>query len=149
MTLHDRTVATVVAELKQVRRSRDRLLAYRGEDDQWCDVRADDINHYLREASGLDVSAKDLRTWHGTLRAAVALARSRHPTSQSAARRVVAAVMREVAEDLGNTPAVARSSYVDPRVVEAFLQGETLDLSTRSRDCGPGAEKALLRLLGD
>jgi DNA topoisomerase I len=145
LTVQDRTVATVVAELKRLRRSRDRLLAYRGEGDQWCDVRADDINRYLRDASGLDMSAKDLRTWHGTLKAAVALARSRRPTSQSAARRVVAAVMREVAEDLGNTPAVARASYVDPRVVDAFLRGDTIELPRGGRESA--AEKALLRLL--
>ena len=146
LTVRDRTVRAVVAELKAKRRGRGRLLAYRAAQNRWCDVHADDINDYLRQASGLDMTAKDLRTWHGTLRAAVSLARSDPPRSKTAARRAVAAVMREVADDLGNTAAVARASYVDPRVVEAYLQGETIAIPSGRRG-GPAAERALRELL--
>jgi DNA topoisomerase I len=148
LIVHDRVVRAVVTELKKARRGRDRLLAYRNDAGEWCEVHAGDINEYLRRASGVDMTAKDLRTWHGTLRAAVALARSEPPGSKAAARRAIAAVMREVADDLGNTPAVARASYVDPRVVEAFLRGDTVRVPSQ-RCHGPAAERAVLELLSD
>jgi DNA topoisomerase IB len=145
LLVHDRIAEHLITDLKRARRGRDRLLAFRTDRGAWREVHAGDINDYLREASGLDMTAKDLRTWHGTVRAAVALARRERPTSVSAARRTVAAVMREVADDLGNTPAVARKSYVDPRVVDAFLRGDTIELPRGGRESA--AEKALLRLL--
>jgi DNA topoisomerase I len=80
----------------------------------------------FRELVGEDFSVKDLRTWHGTVLAAEAFAIARDPTSKTARRREEAAVMRAVAEELGNTPAVARGSYVDPRVVTAYEQGITI-----------------------
>jgi DNA topoisomerase IB len=138
--VHDAVVRRLVAGLKRHREREDRLLAYRGDGGEWCEVHAGDINEYLRQASGVDMTAKDLRTWHGTLHAAAALSRARPATSTAAARRAVAAVMREVAENLGNTPAVARASYVDPRVVDAYLRGDTIAAPT---------EKALLALLDD
>jgi DNA topoisomerase IB len=116
------------------------LLAYR-DGSGWSDVRSSDINAYLREVSGMDISAKDFRTWNGTVIAAVVLAADelaaattpaasrRSPTagrSETARRRAVGAAMKEVAGYLGNTPAVARSSYVDPRVVDMFRDGTTI-----------------------
>jgi DNA topoisomerase I len=89
------------------------------------------------------MTAKDLRTWHATVAAAVGLARAEPPRSATAARRVVAEVMRAVAADLGNTPAVARSSYVDHHVVDLYLRGETVRLPSR-RDDGPAVEAAVL-----
>ncbi|WP_433433455.1 DNA topoisomerase IB [Nonomuraea sp. CA-141351] len=89
----------------------------------WADIRSEDINGYLREIIGYEVTAKDFRTWHATVLAAVGLAVSK-PAGQK--KRAVARVMREVAEYLGNTPTVARASYVDPRVVEAYDQGRTI-----------------------
>ncbi|MFI7635703.1 DNA topoisomerase IB [Nonomuraea sp. NPDC049400] len=89
----------------------------------WADIRSEDINDYLRETIGYEVTAKDFRTWHATVLAAVGLAVSK-PAGQK--RRAVARVMREVAEYLGNTPTVARASYVDPRVVEAYDQDRTI-----------------------
>jgi DNA topoisomerase I len=145
LLVHDRVAQGLITDLKRSRRGRDRLLAFRTDRGTWREVHAADINDYLREASGLDMTAKDLRTWHGTVRAAVALAQRDRPTSASAARRAVAAVMRDVADDLGNTPAVARKSYVDPRVVDAFLRGDTIELPRGGRE--RAAEKALLRLL--
>lgn len=118
---------------------------------------ARDINDYLQEASCGDFSVKDFRTWHATVLAAVGLAVS-EPAAESATarKRAVARVAREVADYLGNTPAVARKSYVDPRVIELYERGHTIapaltklgegrsfgELATR----GP-AERAVLDLL--
>ncbi|MGW0805782.1 DNA topoisomerase IB [Nonomuraea sp. NPDC002799] len=103
------------------------LLRYRG-DHGWADVRSEDINDYLRETIGYEVTAKDFRTWHATVLAAVGLAVSRHAGAEGAAKkqRAVNRVMQEVSDYLGNTPTVARASYVDPRVVEAYDQDRTI-----------------------
>jgi DNA topoisomerase I len=97
----------------------------------WVNVQADDLNARFKELVGDDYTVKDLRTWHGTVLAAAAFADADPPVSQRVVKRVEAAVMREVAEELGNTPAVARGSYVDPRVVTAYEQGMTIDAAVR------------------
>ncbi|GAA3525330.1 DNA topoisomerase IB [Nocardioides daeguensis] len=125
----------------------DRRRRRRRQDPRLLDVTGTDVNDYLREVSGLDVTAKDFRTWHGTVLAAAALADAPGPdASRTARKRAVVAAMREVADFLGNTPALARSAYVDPRVVDAYEEGRTI----RAR---PGArqeqlERATLRLVG-
>ena len=93
------------------------LLAYR-DGKGWRDITSDDINRYVKEVVGGEVSAKDFRTWHGTVLAAVALAGSAdvRRRRRRAARRRCAQAMVEVASYLGNTPTVARGSYVDPRL---------------------------------
>ncbi|GAA3114180.1 DNA topoisomerase IB [Planomonospora alba] len=101
------------------------LLRYR-DGSRWVDVRSDDINAYLREVFECEVSAKDFRTWHATVLAAVGLAVSSRARSRNGRRRAISRVMSEVAGYLGNTPAVARASYVDPRVVEAYEKGRTV-----------------------
>jgi DNA topoisomerase-1 len=85
------------------------------------------LNDYIAEHMGEEFTAKDFRTWGGTLLAAIALAEHRPAESETEATRVVAGVMRAVGEKLGNTPAVARSSYVSPAVVEQYLDGRTID----------------------
>ncbi len=85
------------------------------------------LNHYIRTHLGAEFTAKDFRTWGGTLLAAVELADHAAPTSEAVAKRRVAAVMRKVGEKLGNTPAVARSSYVSLAVVDQYLDGRTID----------------------
>jgi len=85
------------------------------------------LNEYIRQHMGEEFSAKDFRTWGGTLVAAIAFAERELPESARDQKRVVAAVMRKVGEQLGNTPAVARSSYVSPAVVEQYLDGRTID----------------------
>ena len=85
------------------------------------------LNEYIQEHMGEEFSAKDFRTWGGTLLAAVALAERDPPESEAEAKRRIAAVMRTVGERLGNTPTVARSSYVSPAVVEQYLDGRTID----------------------
>jgi DNA topoisomerase I len=88
---------------------------------------APQLNEYLREHLGPEFTAKDFRTWGGTLAAAAALAEHDPPRSEAELKRLLAAVARRVGERLGNTPAVARSSYIAPAVVEAFEDGRTLD----------------------
>jgi DNA topoisomerase I len=130
------------------------LLAYR-EGGVWHDVRSDDINSYLKEHSGgCEISAKDFRTWHATVLAAVVLA-GVPAKSKTGQRKAVVAAMKEVSEYLGNTPTVAKASYVDPRVVDLYHSGTVLELPPGDGDpltahgARSQAEKALLELLGD
>jgi DNA topoisomerase IB len=114
----------------------DELLAYKRAG-RWVDVTSADINDYVKQVVGGEFSAKDFRTWHGTVLAAVALAFSTHVAdTPTARRRAVARAMREVADYLGNTPAVARSSYVDPRVVDLFEDGVTVEPALRRLGTG-------------
>jgi DNA topoisomerase-1 len=122
----DPAVVEVLATLKRRRGGPDELLAWR-DGRRWVDVRSDDINEYLKDRAGAAVTAKDFRTWNGTVLAAVALARrADRPSTKTARRRAITAAVREVAIFLGNTPTVARTSYVDPRVIDAFLAGDTI-----------------------
>ena len=97
----------------------------------WVNVAADDLNARFKELVGDEYTVKDLRTWHGTVLAAAAFADADPAVSQRVVKRVAAAVMREVAEELGNTPAVARGSYVDPRVVIGYEHGLTIAAAAR------------------
>ncbi|MFI7078800.1 DNA topoisomerase IB [Micromonospora sp. NPDC049903] len=140
----DPELCRVLTHLRRRRREADRLFGY-WDGRQWRDVRADEVNDYLRDASGGEMTAKDFRTWHATVRAATELAVLGTPRSVTARRRAVAGVMREVAELLGNTPTVARTSYVDPRVVDLFHDGVVVPVT---RDTGrEQAERAVLDLL--
>jgi DNA topoisomerase-1 len=125
ISLEDPLVIRAVRSLLRAEATTQRLLAYRTSDG-WSEVHADDINERFRELVGDEFSVKDLRTWHGTVLAAEAFAIARAPTSKTARRREEAAVMRAVSDQLGNTAAVVRRSYVDPRVVEAYEQGLTI-----------------------
>lgn len=147
-SVSDPAVLRVLRELRRIRASDGRLFVYwKGR--EWREVHSDDVNAYLRAASGFDMTAKDFRTWHATVLAAVMLAAEGPGGSPTRRKRVVAGVMREVAEELGNTPAVARSSYVDPRVVDSFWRGEvvavggTVDSFPAERE----VERAVLKLL--
>jgi DNA topoisomerase-1 len=122
----DGEICAVLRDLRRRRRGEDRLFAYWDPAGRrWRDVRAAEINQYLREVSGEYMTAKDFRTWHGTVKAAEALAEAGPQPAKTGRRRAVASAMNGVAEMLGNTPAVARVSYVDPRVVEAYVDGAT------------------------
>ena len=150
----DPEVAELVATLKRRRGGGDELLAYKRAG-RWCDVRSPDINAYLKAATGLDVSAKDFRTWGATVLAAVGLAVT-EPTklSRTGRKRAIVRAVKEVAFYLGNTPTVARSSYIDPRVIDRFNDGRTLngDLGLIASEPGATAiqgpiEAAVLDLL--
>jgi DNA topoisomerase IB len=121
-------VCAVVRGLKRRRGGSGRLLAYRS-GRCWHDVTAAGINDYLREVSGGEFTAKDFRTWHATVLAAVGLAVSEGAGTAAARRRAIARVCQEVAGYLGNTPAVARASYIDPRVISLYEQGRTIAAS--------------------
>ena len=97
----------------------------------WVDIHADDLNARFKELVGDDYSVKDLRTWHGTVLAAEAFVDADPPVSKKVVKRVESAVMKEVSAGLGNTPAVARGSYVDPRVVAGYEQGLTIAAAVR------------------
>jgi DNA topoisomerase-1 len=93
----------------------------------YCNLDQRRLNAYIRTHLGEEFTAKDFRTWGGTLTAAVELAQLQPAESETAAKRQLAKVMRKVGEKLGNTPAVARSSYVSPAVVEQYLDGRTIE----------------------
>jgi DNA topoisomerase I len=96
-------------------------------DEEIFDLNARKLNEYIQEHMGEEFTAKDFRTWGGTLVAAIHFAEHGPPDSETAAKQIVAGVMKSVGEQLGNTPAVARSSYVSPAVVEQYLDGRTID----------------------
>jgi DNA topoisomerase-1 len=129
LDVRDDDVRAVVRSLLARADDQPELLAYR-RGRRWVDVRSTDVNAYLREIAGIEITAKDFRTWNGTVLAAVALAveelEGRARRSAAARKRAVVAAVREVADYLGNTPTVARSSYVDPRVVDLFQDGVTI-----------------------
>jgi DNA topoisomerase-1 len=123
----DREVAGIVRTLKRRRGGSHELLVYK-RGGRWIDVRSQDINEYVKAASGGGFSAKDFRTWSATVLAAVALAVSGEAASGSktARQRVKTRAVEEVARYLGNTPAVCRASYIDPRVFDRFDGGLTI-----------------------
>ena len=130
----------------------DRLLAWK-DGRQWRGLDASQVNDYVREATGIEATAKDFRTWHATVIAAAALASTDEPGATKASRkRAVSATMKEVSDFLGNTPTLARTAYVDPRVVEAYEHGRTITVrsSYDTADARQAAlERAVLRLLKD
>jgi DNA topoisomerase IB len=123
----DEPVLKVVRALKARRGGGEELLAYRA-GKEWADVKSADINRYLAQLADGEVTAKDFRTWNATVLAAVALAVSANvPRSESARKRAVSRAVKEVSEYLGNTPAVCRASYIDPRIIDLYADGRTLD----------------------
>jgi DNA topoisomerase IB len=119
-------VYDLVRELKERRGGGRELLAYRA-NGGWKDVRSSDINEYIKEATGGDYSAKAFRTWNATVLAAVGLAVSGPAAgSKTARKRAINRAVQEVARYLGNTPAVARASYIDPRVFDRYQAGVTI-----------------------
>jgi DNA topoisomerase IB len=125
-TIGDPEVARVVRALKQRRGGGEELLAYKRAG-RWVDVKSADINEYVKRVAGGEFSAKDFRTWSGTVLAAVALAVSGPAQgTRSSRKRAKAWAVKEVARYLGNTPTVARSSYIDPRVFDRFDGGLTI-----------------------
>ena len=125
--LTDRPTATVVRQLlERPEGTGEELLAYQVEDGTWRNVTSTEINAYLKEISGAEITAKDFRTWNATVLMAAKLAEAPRPTSRTARKKIVNAAYKEVSEQLGNTPAVCKASYVDPRVVDRYEHGETV-----------------------
>lgn len=122
-------VKSVRALLRRPERT-ERLLVCRNTSG-WTDIHADDLNTRFKELVGAEYTVKDLRTWHGTVLAAAAFVDADPPVNKTVIKRVESAVMKEVAEELGNTPAVARGSYVDPRVVTGYESNLTIASAAR------------------
>jgi DNA topoisomerase I len=137
LVLRDPLLHRVVNSLLRRRGGGEELLAFKVRR-AWCDVRSADLNAAVKELAGEEYTSKDLRTWNGTVLAAVTLAASAAengvPTNARGRKRLVTAAVRQVADHLGNTPAVARSSYVDPRVIERFESGRTVLPALRKLD---------------
>ena len=121
----DTDLASVVRGLKR-RGPQARLLAYRA-GKSWRPTDPAAVNEYVRERTGGDFTAKDFRTLHGTIAAAVSLAKHGPEATKSRRQKALAQAMRDAAEVLGNTPTIAKASYVDPRVVDEFVHGRTID----------------------
>jgi DNA topoisomerase IB len=159
--IDDPLLVDVIARLRRRRGGGDRLLAWK-DGARWRAVDAKDVNDYLREVFKADVTAKDFRTWHATVIAAAALAAAdelsgvdpKKLLTKTARRRAVRAAIVEVAEYLGNTPAIARKSYVDPRVIDLYETGSTIAAAVRRKartadERQAILERAVLRLLRD
>lgn len=146
----DPTVRAVQA--MRSRRVSSRLHSYRA-GSRWANLSSTHVNACLSTIFDEDFTAKDFRTWHATVLAAEALAAYREAVNATARKRAVVGAARQVAEYLGNTPSVARATYIDPRVIEHFEQGRTIDLSRVPS--GPAArrraelEHQVLQLLHD
>jgi DNA topoisomerase IB len=121
-------IAELVDRLKRRRGGGDELLAYRDDSGRWRDIKSPDIRAYVKETAGEEYTAKDFRTWAGTVLAAVTLAATdperRRVKTQN--KRMITHAVKQVAYFLGNTPAVARASYIDPRVFDRFRDDFTI-----------------------
>jgi DNA topoisomerase IB len=126
-SIADPDVCAVVSALKARRGGGHELLAYQVEGGGWSDVKSADINAFIKEITGGDFSAKDFRTWSATVLCAVALAVSvEAATSKTGRQRAIVRAIKEVSHYLGNTPAVCRASYIDPRVIDRYQAGVTI-----------------------
>ena len=150
--LRDRRLARLVKRVQEL--PGQELFQYHDAEGQRVDVTSGDVNDYLREISGQDFTAKDFRTWAGTVAAAMALQEFLEIDDDAGRKRAVVRAIETVAERLGNTPTVCRACYVHPEVIERYLDGTILDaLSRRARGIGRGAhalrqeEAAVLGLL--
>ncbi|MCW3027083.1 MAG: topoisomerase [Solirubrobacterales bacterium] len=154
--IRDEPALEVVASLKGRRGGGAQLFVHRS-NGSWAEIHSEDVNDYVKRASGGEFTAKDFRTWNATVLAAVALAvEPAEPRGRAARERVVRAGVKTVAAYLGNTPAVCRASYIDPRVIDRYHAGNTIsealggsrdgpdldDVRTRAR-----VEQAVLELL--
>ena len=160
-SLDDPLLTDVLSTLRRRRGGGDELLAWRDDAGEWHDITADDLNAEMKRLCDRDdVSAKDFRTWNATVLAAIGLAvAAQAPDSDRARQRVHRHVAGEVADYLGNTPAVARSSYIDPRLFDRFDEGLTIhevvtDLAGARHETGEPSyhgriEEAVLDLLDD
>ncbi|MCA1831266.1 MAG: DNA topoisomerase IB [Actinomycetota bacterium] len=153
----DPAVVAILATLKRRRGGGPELLAYK-QQGRWLDVRSGDINAYIKEVTGGDFSAKDFRTWNATVLTAVALAVSHRAETKTARKSAVSRAIAEAAHYLGNTPAVCRASYVDPRVIDRYFAGVTIAPAVAAIGAGTPdgslpihgpIEKAVIDLLED
>lgn len=143
VSVRDRRLARVVRALEDL--PGQQLFKYRDAEGGLCPVTSDDVNAYIREAMGDQFSAKDFRTWAGTVSAARALRDMEPPTSPTDARRKITVCVKAVSGLLGNTPTVCRASYVHPKVFELYQEGQLPNVLPGAET--KGFEPALIRLL--
>ena len=152
--IEDDVVRAALDRMRRRRGGGDRLLAYQNSR-RWTPLDAPTVNVYLRELLGGDLTAKDFRTWHATVLAATALAMSDEPGDTKRSRqRAVKAAVQEVADYLGNTPTIAKNSYIDPRVIDLYEDGTTIASVARKRHRSADVrqaelERAVLRMLAE
>jgi DNA topoisomerase I len=144
VSVRDEELAAVVRECQEIEGQE--LFRYLDGAGAIRTIDSGDVNDYLREASGSDVTAKDFRTWGGTVLTARELSAGAEAGTATARKRVVVAAMREVAAELGNTPAVCRRAYVHPRLLEEYLAGTFGDAYARALDAARRARPRELRL---
>jgi len=137
----DRRLARIVARCQDL--PGQQLFQYVDDDGQRQAIASDDVNDYLREVSGQDFTAKDFRTWAGTVIAAMALQEFAEFDTEAEAKKNIVRAIEAVAEKLGNTPAVSRASYVHPRIIDAYLEGDLL------RQTREDADRALTERIGE
>jgi len=155
--ISDALTRELLVRLRRRRGGAPELLVHR-EGRRWVPVRSDEINEYIKSKLGEEFTAKDFRTWNATVMAAVSVAaESQGETSKTARKRVIDKATRAVAELLGNTPAVARRAYIDPRVFDRYLSGWTITgVLAEAADLDPAddqrrqrVERGVLDLLAD
>ena len=152
--IEDDVVRAALDRMRRRRGGGDRLLAYQNSR-RWTPLDAPTVNVYLRELLGGDLTAKDFRTWHATVLAATALAMSDEPGDTKRSRqRAVKAAVQEVADYLGNTPTIAKNSYIDPRVIDLYEDGTTIANVARKRHRSADVrqaelERAVLTMLAE
>ena len=149
----DDPLSVAAVETMRRRRGSDaRLLAYK-DANRWSALDAARVNEYLRTSTGGEMTAKDFRTWHATVLAAASLAASSEPgDTKTSRKRAIRNAMVEVSEYLGNTPAIAKSSYVDPRIIDLYEGGTTIAAAVRRPYTSPeerqaALERAVLKML--
>jgi DNA topoisomerase-1 len=130
-SIRDAAARRAIETMYRRRGGPDDLLAYQ-EGKEWRDVRSDEINEYIHEHIGNGFTAKNFRTWHGTVLAAVELSGEEKPRSEAAAKRAIKRAVDSVSDALGNTPAVCRASYIDPRVLDRYRDGVTIKAAAAS-----------------
>ena len=143
--VRDRRLATVVRSLREL--PGQQLFKYRDTDGDLCILTSDEVNAYIRDAMGDDFSAKDFRTWAGTVSTERALREAGPPTSSADARRRITVCIKAVAGLLGNTPTVCRASYVHPAVFELYESGRLGEVLPGAETAG--FERALAKALGE
>jgi DNA topoisomerase-1 len=131
LSLKDRRIARIIRSCQEL--PGQDLLQYRDENGESRSISSSDVNDYLRQISGFDVSAKDFRTWAGTVMAVAALSECAAFASATEAKRNIKAAIHKVAARLGNTPAICRKCYVHPEILESYFAGSLIDGLTQAR----------------
>jgi DNA topoisomerase-1 len=140
--LVDEELAAIMRDLKSLGAAR-KLFHYLDEEGKARNIKPSDLNRYIKEATAPQFSAKDFRTWGGTLLSAVRLAEIGAAEDEKEAKRNIVKAVKAVAEELGNTPTVCRGSYIHPTVLKAYESGVTLD------DFRPGSTRRIRRIESD